>query len=279
MIDEESSLKMQAPLFSKMTFQNPLFNKVIRVFKLFFVIFIVCLILFNAILVNIYSNIFNRSKEEHEEFVKVSSSRKWPAIRSRYNLENVTFDTNDYTTLLNLTDFKFVLNHADKCQTRELFMVIFVHSSAGNFAKRDAIRQTWGSAKSLQNNPPQIRIIFLVGQFPGLQSAIEEEDKRHGDMVMGNFVDTYRNMTYKHVMGLKWVAYHCRNARYVFKADDDIFVDLNQLTYYLKGSFGQSPQYLIACFLNKYSWVNRSYRNKWRVSHQVSSCGTLCTLD
>lgn len=38
-----------------------------------------------------------------------------------------------------------------------------------------------------------------------LQNAINEESERYHDLVQGNFVDSYRNLTYKHVMGLKWI--------------------------------------------------------------------------
>lgn len=81
-----------------------------------------------------------------------------------------------------------------------------------------------------------MRVIFLVGTVNDstVQQRIEEENYLHHDIVQGNFLDSYRNLTYKHVMGLKWVTYFCRQARFVFKADDDIFVDIFQLTSFLR---------------------------------------------
>ena len=40
------------------------------------------------------------------------------------------------------------------------------------------------------------------------------------------FQDTYRNLTLKTVMGLKWSAIFCPQARHVMKTDDDIFVNV-----------------------------------------------------
>ena len=46
------------------------------------------------------------------------------------------------------------------------------------------------------------------------------------DLVQGNFLDTYYNLTYKSVMGHLWVSEFCRQAELVVKTDDDIYVDL-----------------------------------------------------
>ena len=38
--------------------------------------------------------------------------------------------------------------------------------------------------------------------------------------------DTYTNLTLKTVMGLKWGAIFCPQAKYVMKTDDDIFINV-----------------------------------------------------
>ena len=43
----------------------------------------------------------------------------------------------------------------------------------------------------------------------------------------------YRNLTYKHTMGLQWAATYCPQSRYVIKMDSDIVVDLYQLMDYM----------------------------------------------
>ena len=54
----------------------------------------------------------------------------------------------------------------------------------------------------------------------------DRENEQHRDLVQGNFLDTYYNLTYKSVMGHLWVSEFCRQAELVVKADDDIYVDL-----------------------------------------------------
>ena len=58
-----------------------------------------------------------------------------------------------------------------------------------------------------------------------LQVSLESENDRYHDLLQGSFKDTYRNMTYKHIMALKWVLYYCPGVRYVLKSDDDTFVN------------------------------------------------------
>ena len=55
---------------------------------------------------------------------------------------------------------------------------------------------------------------------------IEHENQLYGDLVQGDFLDTYRNLTYKTVLGHMWVSNFCNQAEFVVKTDDEIYVDL-----------------------------------------------------
>lgn len=190
-------------------------------------------------------------------------------LRNAYNMS--ALNATDFETLVNLTDFRFLINNERCRDAPDLFMVIFVHSAPANFEKRRAIRETWGRESNLVDS--EVRLVFLVGTVSNdsLQESLEVENREHSDLVQGNFVDTYRNLTYKHVMGLKWVTYFCRQARFVLKTDDDIFVDTFQLAGYLKGYRGPGTNYprdLMMCFLINNPNVKRTEPSKWRVSFQ-----------
>ena len=49
---------------------------------------------------------------------------------------------------------------------------------------------------------------------------IQEEQKLYGDIVQGSFIESYKNLTLKAVMALKWVATYCQNAQYAIKVSD-----------------------------------------------------------
>ncbi|GLH01495.1 Beta-1,3-galactosyltransferase brn, partial [Gryllus bimaculatus] len=94
------------------------------------------------------------------------------------------------------------------------------------------------------------------------QRALDRENQLHGDLVQGSFRDSYRNMTYKHVMTLKWAAYHCPGALYVLKTDDDVFVNSPELLRFLARELSPwGARRLILCVALPYSYVKRSWRS------------------
>lgn len=195
----------------------------------------------------------------------------WSSPQEAYNM-SVLDSHRDPATLVDRTDFRYLLS-SNRCQdTDDLFLVVFVHSAPKHFHKRRAVRETWGNATFLKAVTGEtMALAFMIGSVDDTRTrdAIIQESALHGDIVMGNFFDSYRNLTYKHVMGLKWVTYFCRNARYILKTDDDVFIDLFQMTAYLREALGpMAPPNLIMCVLIRRPYVKRSQRSKWRVSFQ-----------
>ncbi|KAJ8922156.1 hypothetical protein NQ315_004091 [Exocentrus adspersus] len=169
--------------------------------------------------------------------------------------------TADYNQLINLTFSFSVLNLV--CNESSPMLLVLVHSSPKNFAKRKTIRDTWGK------NEENVKILFMLGTVNSsdLQRSLEEENRLHNDFVQGNFLDTYRNITYKHVMVFKYVIYHCPQAKYILKTDDDVFVNMPMMKTFL--SIDLSPygaNKLLFCTPRKHKKVLRTYRSKWRVS-------------
>lgn len=81
--------------------------------------------------------------------------------------------------------------------------IIMVHTARSHFQQRYAIRNTWGSIKIFKKW--HLHLIFLLGSDPmsslGFDARLSNESNEHGDMIMGNFIDSYGNLSYKHLMG------------------------------------------------------------------------------
>lgn len=180
-------------------------------------------------------------------------------------IESEGLPKNDFSQLIDLEDFEFTIHHKG-CNGLEQ-IVIIVHSAPENFDKRTVIRETWGTKydRSL--------LVFLLGAVnsSSLQEKLDAESKTHEDILQGNFIDAYRNMTYKHVSGLKWFVYNCPNARFLLKTDDDVFVNTPLLYDYLETPSEQSQQFhlgrLLFCTEISRAKVKRTFRSKWRVSY------------
>lgn len=183
----------------------------------------------------------------------------------QYNITHtppVTIETlqeNDFTKLINLTNFAFKINQKS-CQesNRYPLVLILVHSAPSNIVKRNIIRETWG------RSDPRSRLLFLLGANATLQPYIDFENETYGDIVQGNFIDAYRNMTYKHIMALKWFTYYCPDAKYLLKTDDDVFINSPNLYKFLESDIDRKK--FLFCKKVKGARVKRTYRSKWRVS-------------
>ena len=151
-----------------------------------------------------------------------------------YNANQI--DLND--KLLHRLEFQFILNNVSICDFEPL--VIFLTLTAPEHVeRRQAIRSTWGSVKTYRDT--SLRLVFLVGQPPvgtnvennSFQENLKEESNRYHDIVQGNFIDSYVNLTYKTVFGLNWVKHHCPKSRFVYKIDDDTIVNVYRLVDFL----------------------------------------------
>lgn len=145
-------------------------------------------------------------------------------------------------------------------------LLVLVHSAPGNAEERRFIRETWGSAA----RPDQVLVRFMLGRpaDADVQRRLEAEGAAFGDLVQGPFVDTYRNLTYKHVMGLKWFARRCPRATYLLKLDDDVLVNTGVLLDFVGHTLSpHGARDLLVCNPVVRAGVKRSYRSKWRVSY------------
>lgn len=164
--------------------------------------------------------------------------------------------------------FEYLINQEGLCRgnntdnRRHRIDYLFLISSAmGNVDRRNAIRDTWGrDVLAFTGN----RVAFLLGagNDSRLQSAVESEASVHGDLIQEAFFDSYRNVTLKSIMMLRWTTRFCPGARFVVKVDDD--------TYLNAGNFFAAMQSrsedAIYGKLYQMSQPIRDLTNKWYVT-------------
>lgn len=124
----------------------------------------------------------------------------------------------------------YLINSKKICSKQKtLSFVVLVHTSTENFMRRSSIRETW--ANSMLFNNHSMKIVFLLGKpsRDSTQTLIEHEQKMYKDLVQGDFIDSYHNLTHKGVLGLRWVSEYCSQAKFIVKVDDDVFVNVFKL--------------------------------------------------
>ncbi|KAJ8318417.1 hypothetical protein KUTeg_003508 [Tegillarca granosa] len=140
------------------------------------------------------------------------------------------------TTKISPFIYKFITTGVNICNKTSPYLIILIPSIPENKNNRDAIRNSWGSvaAGTIWPNDKldvKVKLAFLLGKSrsPIIDKSIKQEILDEGDIVQGNFIDSYYNLTLKILLGLKWVSQYCNEAEYVLKADADTFVYLPRL--------------------------------------------------
>ncbi|GFS19495.1 hexosyltransferase [Elysia marginata] len=194
------------------------------------------------------------------------------------------------------------------CTGRDVELVICVPVEQNNSAKRDAIRQTWGSYgkyggrsgvthpmedtsfEYMQIKPGEIILVFFTGSAPSNftneeQAKFHEEARTYGDIFQDTYIDTYENLTLKSISIMKWVSEECPNTRYVVKADDDVYLNVPLLVNslwrhakYVKRRLTQTsnispnqtfPPPFLAGLKNNGARVIRDKKSKWYTPKEV----------
>lgn len=129
--------------------------------------------------------------------------------------------------------FPMLINHPEKCTDGEVHLLMVVKSVIEQHDRREAVRKTWGKEHTVDGK--KIKTLFLLGSpttgkdTKNLQKLIEYEDRIYGDILQWDFMDTFFNLTLKEVNFLKWFDVYCSGVQFIFKGDDDVFVNTHNL--------------------------------------------------
>ncbi|XP_042353572.1 beta-1,3-galactosyltransferase 2-like [Plectropomus leopardus] len=164
--------------------------------------------------------------------------------------------------------FPYIINEPNKCtKSRSApFLVLLIATEARQVEARNAIRQTWGN----ESVAPALGFIrlFLLGKNEGelgllQQRMLEAESRRYHDIIQQDFLDSYKNLTIKTLMGMNWVGMHCPQASYVMKTDSDMFVNTEYLIYkLLRPELQPKKNYFTGNNMRGFA-PNRNKNSKW----------------
>ncbi|KAH9378131.1 hypothetical protein HPB48_004269 [Haemaphysalis longicornis] len=149
-----------------------------------------------------------------------------------------------------------------------LRILYFVHTAPNHTERRDFLRRTIGDPH--MEASANTTLVFFVGRVedPALQAAVEAEAHRHGDVVLLDIVDAYRNLTHKFLHGSRWVIDNCllEATRTIVKLDDDTLVNVEALVNHVNRMPERPPQ--IHCLLYNNVSALRNRSSKWYVTEE-----------
>jgi hypothetical protein len=117
---------------------------------------------------------------------------------------------------------KHLCKHADY----SILVLVMVFTEHDHQEKRNVIRETWGSV--VNKNVGVVRLVFVLGDIEdeNQKAQTRQEAAKYADILMGDFKESFRNLTLKSVMSLGWATEYCAQAKYLMKTDDDMWVNI-----------------------------------------------------
>ncbi|KAL4623013.1 N-acetyllactosaminide beta-1,3-N-acetylglucosaminyltransferase 2-like [Arapaima gigas] len=142
--------------------------------------------------------------------------------------ENFSQQIRDFILSMHCRDYSLLMDQPSLCGhdgQEAPFLLVAVKSQECNFENRQAIRRT----------------VFLLGQQDRSKQPcsrgvdlLKQESDVYGDILQWGFQDTFFNLTLKDVLFWAWFSRRCPHAHFVFKGDDDVFVQTPALLEYLR---------------------------------------------
>lgn len=144
----------------------------------------------------------------------------------------------DFLVYMQCRSYPMLIDAPDLCSETP-FLLFAVKSLTPHFDRRQAIRESWGRAGILAKR--RVATVFLLGKtvgsdhFPNVSEMLRYEASLHGDLLQWDYRDTFFNLTLKEVLFLEWLSKRCPSTRYIFKGDDDVFVNTANILNFLGG--------------------------------------------
>lgn len=164
-------------------------------------------------------------------------------------------------------NFTYLIQNEKICDTdaESIDLLILILTIHRNALARSTIRSTWLSTAK-QNNK-NVRYAFLLGKVDDMayMKRTYAESEMYGDILMEDFTDSYSNLTYKTIMGMKWASLYCPKAKYLLKTDDDMWVNVPEMLNMLNKS-GSMLQSGVGGACNLHAGPIRHKSSKWYAS-------------
>ena len=173
----------------------------------------------------------------------------------RNNFEQLPKHLQEYVTYMQRRDYPTLIVPDGLCgakaedEKKPALILFAIKTRESNFKNRQAIRKTWGqvgwvagkksNSSSNEVAGGYVRRVFLLGKEntekmdEDVSDILRTESQHHGDILQWNFQDTFFNLTLKDVLFWRWFSHYCGQIHFVFKGDDDIFVNTPKLIGYL----------------------------------------------
>lgn len=119
-----------------------------------------------------------------------------------------------------------LIDQPSLCYRKNSKVVIVIMSANENFEQRQQLRKTWIREAVRLSVPYAFVLAHSVNHT--VQSRIFAEHDRYGDIIAGQFIDSWYNLTLKTTFAIGWMLSKC-GERWLLKTDDSSIVNVPNL--------------------------------------------------
>ncbi|VDK47200.1 unnamed protein product [Anisakis simplex] len=192
-------------------------------------------------------------------------------------------------------NFQWNIIEKDFCSMRypKVKTLIVVHTAIPHFHARQAHRKMYGKRFYEKVNSAHLFTFCLLFNqwihamgvaslfFVGMpsdeeqQMQIRNESETYHDIIQQDFIDTYRNLTWKAISWLQYVNEFCEEVEFILKIDDDVVFDLIAIESYLRKKSPVAEEansnvnmMLCSLFADSHLLPIRDSKSKWGVTKE-----------
>lgn len=111
------------------------------------------------------------------------------------------------------------------------FLLLVLFSAPDNYFRREAIRNSWLRNRG-HGDVAHLFGIGVQGLSPNALASLQKENEQYGDLMLLNTVEGYEKLSAKLLESVKYACSEFEY-QYLFKGDDDTFVNLKEMMYEL----------------------------------------------
>ncbi|KAM4727465.1 beta-1,3-galactosyltransferase 5-like [Rhinophrynus dorsalis] len=118
--------------------------------------------------------------------------------------------------------------------TSQHLIILAIKSHPSSGTRREALRRTWARYEEVRGY--RVRPIFLMATttVSGQMEMVKQESKEYGDIIQWDFNEGHHNLSLKERCFLEWLHHHRPHVAFIFKGDDDEYVNPEAVVQYVK---------------------------------------------
>lgn len=208
---------------------------------------------------------------ESDQNAEVGMSSESGVIRDVTSVNTTRFRQISDVKSLNFIIPEFKTGRYTSCDNKTEILVYF-QTMWSNFIKRRTLRNTWVSNIAYKQLGKHVKFVFIIGKPKEVndQVKINNELLLHGDIIEGDFIDSYQNLTLKSVTAMAFIEQKCKHVKYVIKVDDDIFLNLFSVIQKVLPKVNPNKDVIICHVIESgRSPIVRDKASKWFIPREI----------